>query len=101
MAVTIPEAMAMEETKRLLTAVEELGVSCHHLIINMIVPATKCSSCTSRREDQQKYLRELVKWKPPDLLVTQAPLFSSEIKGTKDLGRVSRTLYDTEIRAVR
>ncbi|MFQ5916760.1 MAG: ArsA family ATPase [Candidatus Binatia bacterium] len=93
-AVTIPEAMAIQETKRLLTAVQDLGVPCRHVVFNMIVPPTECSFCTSRRNEQQEYVRELMDWKPSDHLVGQVPLFAHQVRGLNDLARMSGLLYD-------
>ena len=92
-AVTIPEAMALEETRRLLAAVQDLGVPCRHIAINMLVPPSECSFCTSRRSEQQDYVRELIGWNSPDHLVSQMPLFSHQVKGLNDLARVSDLLY--------
>ena len=91
--VTIPEAMAIEETKRLLTSVQGLGVSCHHVIMNMVVPPTECTTCAGRRKEQQKYIQGLTDWKPPDHLLTQVAQFPHEIRGTSDLARLGDVLY--------
>lgn len=92
-AITIPEAMGIAETGRLLTALGRLGIPCHHIAINMIVPATQCASCDSKGREQLQYLQELMDMKSPDQLVSHVPLFPHEITGMDDLTELGSVLY--------
>jgi len=94
-AVTIPEAMAIAETKRLLSTIAGLAVPCHHIVINMLIPPTECSFCNSRRREQLRYVQELTEVKSPEQLVSQVPLFPYEIKGLGRLGELARSLFDS------
>ncbi len=92
-AVTIPEAMGIAETGRLLAAVGKLGIPCHHIAINMIVPPTQCDSCNSRRREQLKYVREMMDMKSADQLVSYVPLFPRALTGVSDLTELGGVLY--------
>ncbi|MFQ5814312.1 MAG: ArsA-related P-loop ATPase, partial [Anaerolineae bacterium] len=94
--VTIAEAMAIEETKRLLASLAELEVPCRHVIFNMMVPPTACSICSGRRKEQEGYVQELLDWKSPNPLISEVPLFPHEIMGIDNLTVLSGVLYDQE-----
>jgi len=93
-AVTIPEAMSIAEVRRLLSAVSRLGIPCHHTVINMIVPPTTCDSCRSKREEQLKYVQELLDSKSPEHLVSAVPLFTQQIRGLPQLKKLAGILYE-------
>ncbi|GAG29767.1 unnamed protein product, partial [marine sediment metagenome] len=93
-AVTIPEAMSIAEVKRLLSAVSRLGIPCHHIVVNMIVPPTECDSCSSRREEQLKYVGELVDPESSEHLLSGVPLFTQQIRGVPQLKELARILYE-------
>ena len=63
-AVTIPEAMALAETHRLLRTLDELGTPCRHLVVNMVMPETRCSFCQMVGQQQKEYLRQAAKLRP-------------------------------------
>ncbi|MFQ5988012.1 MAG: ArsA-related P-loop ATPase, partial [Dehalococcoidia bacterium] len=91
--ITIPEAMGVLEMEDLLSAVVRLGISCHHLIINMISPPTECGFCTAKRREQLKYVRQVKKKaKPRGYLVTELELFPREIKGLDALTNLGQRL---------
>jgi len=97
-AVTIPEAMSIAELKRLLSAVTRLGIPCHHLVINMIIPPTRCDSCRLKREEQLRYVQELLDSKSPEHLVSGVPLFTQQIRGVHQLKELAGILYGQQIR---
>lgn len=89
-AVTIPEAIVINETKRMLADLKSYGIPVRHLIVNNVVPENrKCSFCMARRDEQQKYLqmlyRELVSCR-----IVEVPLHSSEVRGLESLKKVAR-----------
>ena len=92
-AVTIPEAMSVAELKRLLSAVTRLGIPCHHIVANMIVPPTECDSCRVKREEQLKYVQELVDTHGAGYLLTGVPLFTRQIRGVRQLKKLAGILY--------
>jgi arsenite-transporting ATPase len=61
-AVTIPEAMAISETGRLIAQLEKLQIPCKNLIVNMILPkGLECAFCSKKYAEQQAYLEEIRK----------------------------------------
>jgi arsenite-transporting ATPase len=89
-AVTIPEAMAVLETSRLLHRLAELSVACRWVVVNMVVPSTECAFCTTMRNEQQQHLEEFDALAPG---LIQIPLFPHEIRGIAELDKIARALY--------
>jgi arsenite-transporting ATPase len=92
-AITIPEAMGIVETERLLSALKRLEISCRHVVLNMLIPRTKCGFCVPKMEEQQKYIQE-AKRKFSDYLVSEIPLFPYEINGIDRLTELSEVMYE-------
>lgn len=90
--VTIPEAMGVEETGRLLASVKRLGVPCSNIFVNMVTPPSGCAFCFSKREGEQRYIQKLSQ-KNPEYNIVQVPLFSHQIRGVEKLTRLSETIY--------
>jgi len=96
-AVTIAEAMGMLETEDLLSDIMNLGITCGHLIINMIIPPTRCSFCSAKRKEQTGYIKEVdhnSKYK--EHIITKIPLFPHEIRGIENLTELSRFMYEQD-----
>ncbi len=90
--ITIPEAMGIAETERLLSALKRLGIPCQHVVLNMLIPPTECGFCTRKTEEQQKYVKE-AKRKFFNCLISEIPLFPHEIKGIDSLTELSGIMY--------
>ncbi len=90
--VTIPEALGIYQTERLIDNLKELKVASEHVIINKIIPKNKCGLCSSQRKQQIGYLKEIKKKLPKHKLTTM-PLFQHEIKGLEDLAEFSKLLF--------
>lgn len=61
-AVTIPEAMAVNETGRMINLLTTYGISVKHILVNNVVPVSAdCSFCISRRKAQQQYINAIRK----------------------------------------
>jgi len=91
--VTIPEAMSLAETKRLVQRLSQLKVACRELIVNMVVPPTGCSFCSAKRSEQQSYLKE---FEALGLEIHEVPLFSNQIVGIEALREIAETIYCNE-----
>jgi len=94
-AITIPEAMGIAETERLLSALKRLEITCRHVVLNMLIPPSRCGFCASKREKEKKYVQE-AKRKFSDCLVSEIPLFPYEIKGIDSLAELSGVMYEKE-----
>ena len=90
--VCIPEAMAIMETKRLLTDLERSGISTHQIIINNVMVSDDCDFCKRKMEGQAKYLQKF------DQLFegfnkVEVPMFPEEIKGLIALKKLQSSLF--------
>jgi len=92
-AVTIPEEMALVETDRLLRSLKDLKILCRDVVINMIVPPTKCAFCDLRMKEQQKYVREVKANRYSDYCVSEVRQLPHKIKGMDDLAELSTALF--------
>ncbi len=90
--VTIPEAMGVEETTRLIASVKRLGVPCSNIFVNMVTPPSGCAFCSSKRGGEQRYIQKLSQ-KNPEYNIVQVPLFPNQIVGVEDLTRLSEMVY--------
>ncbi len=99
-AITIPEAMGIAETERLVSTLKRLEITCRHVALNMLIPPTECGFCTPKREEQQEYVQEAKrKFSDPqdpnsDYQVSEIPLFPHEIKGVDSLTELSEVMYE-------
>jgi len=91
--VTIPEAMSLTETKRLVQRLAKLRVACREVIVNMVVPPTGCPFCLAKRSEQQSHLKELEALK---LGIHEVPLFSHQIVGIDALREIAETIYENK-----
>ncbi|MFQ5827220.1 MAG: ArsA family ATPase, partial [Dehalococcoidia bacterium] len=89
-AVTIPEAMSLAETRRLVQRLAGLRVACTQAIVNMVVSPTACRFCCTKRSEQQGHLRELGAL---SLGLTEVPLLPQPVVGLHGLREVSGAIY--------
>ncbi len=88
-AVTIPEAMAIHETGRLLAQLERLQIPCKNLIVNMVLQkGLECVFCSKKYAEQHAYLKEIRKqfgqYHPMEL-----NQFVQEIRGVEFLRKLT------------
>jgi arsenite-transporting ATPase len=87
--VTIPEDMAVKETERMVKSLNQYKIKVKQMIINNVIPEqVHCPFCQTRRENQDRYIREIMN-KFSDFKITIIPLQPHEVKGIdalKNLG---------------
>ena len=88
--VTMAEAMAVQETRRLVQRLEELSVTCGPMVVNMVVPRTDCSFCRAVRDEQEQQLNALRGFNLGRITV---PLFPGQIRGLRSLLEVASAVY--------
>ena len=93
-AVTIPEAMAIEETKRFLTQLKKLNVAVKQLVVNNVMESEGCDFCRQRKRSQSIYLSVLHK-EFGNLELTMVPLQPTEVKGTRGLQVIMDHLFSS------
>ncbi len=92
--VTIPEPMSIEETHRLVVALEEMNIPVKNIVVNRTAAYRDCPICSVQYADQQPSLARI------DTLFSSCsriylPLFPSEIHGLGSLFSVADLLSGT------
>ncbi len=93
-AVTIPEAMAIEETKRFLMQLKKLNVAVKQLVVNNVMESEGCDFCRQRKHSQSIYLTVLHE-EFSNLELTMVPLQPTEVKGVKGLQVIMDHLFNS------
>lgn len=93
-AVTIPEAMAIEETKRFLMQLKKLNVAVKQLVVNNVMESEGCDFCRQRKHSQSIYLTVLHE-EFSNLELTMVPLQPTEVKGIKGLQVIMDHLFSS------
>ena len=82
--VTIPEAMATEETEDLLFAVDGLQIAVRNIIVNRIGSNEDCPFCINREKDHEIGLGEIeTRFSQYNLI--RVPVFAHEVRGVTTL----------------
>ena len=90
-AVTIPEAMSISETGRLIDSLARLGIALLCVIVNRVVGESECPFCKSRRAAQEEELAGIEDRFGACRLV-EMPLFPHEIQGLARLREYAEVL---------
>lgn len=93
-AVTIPEVMAIEETKRFLMQLKKLNVAVKQLIINNVMESEGCDFCRQRKHSQNACLTVLHQ-EFGNLELITVPLQPTEVKGIKGLQVIMHHLFSS------
>ncbi|WXG43041.1 MAG: TRC40/GET3/ArsA family transport-energizing ATPase [Promethearchaeati archaeon SRVP18_Atabeyarchaeia-1] len=92
--VMIPEAMAVEQTEMLLTALYEFEIPVSHLIVNMIFPEdVSCKFCEARKKMQDRHLVEIRRLYSDQFRLTELPLLEAEVRGLDEIKHLSKYLF--------
>jgi len=78
--VTIPDLMAVEETKRLYISLYSEGIKVNNMIINSVQTNIDCPFCQSRRNYQNRYI-DIINATYPQINKIYIPLFPNDING--------------------
>ena len=90
--VTIPDLMAIEETKRLYISLYSAGVKINNMIINNIQTNVDCLFCRSRRNYQNRYI-DMINKTYPQINKIFVPLFPNDINGITHLNEFKDILF--------
>jgi len=90
--VTIPEAMGVYETERLIKAINKYEIPVRHIIINGVMHEDECMFCASIKKNQERYIGE-IRRKFMKYEIIQMPKFSHEIRGIDNLTEYSKILF--------
>jgi len=91
--VTIPEALGVKQTERIIQDFDAHGLPVHYLIINHCIEQADCDFHRARKEMQTHYIRLLTEEYGNRLRLILLPLFPYEIKGTERIEKASGILF--------
>ena len=93
--VTIPEALGVKQTERIIKDFDEYQLKVNYLIVNYVIQEADCDFHRMRREMQRTYLKLLADQYSHRIELIETPLFPHEIKGVESIGRISEILFKT------
>jgi arsenite-transporting ATPase len=93
--VTIPEALGVKQTERIIKDFDEYQLKVHYLIVNYVIEKADCEFHRMRREMQQSYIKILGDQYSERIRLIQTPLFPHEIKGVERIKRISDILFQS------
>jgi arsenite-transporting ATPase len=91
--VTIPEALGVNQTERIIGDFDMHALPVHHLIINHCIEQADCSFHQTRKEMQARYVQLLSAQYGKRLCLSFLPLLPTEIKGVEAIKKVSQLLF--------
>ena len=91
--VTIPEALGVYQSQRLIAEFARYGLDVRHLIINHVITQPESEFMRARQAMQTPYIEMLRETYGHRLKLVQVPLFSHEIKGVERLKQLERLLF--------
>ena len=91
--VTIPEALGVRQTERIIKDFDEYQLKVHHLIINYVIQEADCRFHEIRKEMQQNYIKILKDQYSHRIRLIELPLQAQEIKGVEKINRISEILF--------
>ncbi|MCW3991259.1 MAG: ArsA family ATPase [Candidatus Bathyarchaeota archaeon] len=93
--VTIPEALGVNQTRRVAKELERFGVNVSGVIVNYVLtPEIATSEFNMRRREMQlKYIEEIEARYGGAMRVVLIPLLPFEVKGVEALGEVEKLLF--------
>lgn len=91
--VTIPEALGVRQTERIIQDFDAHGLATNHLIINYVIENADCDFHRMRKEMQEHYITVLSEAYGERLNLTLLPLSPHEIKGIESIRKTSQLLF--------
>lgn len=91
--VTIPEALGVYQSRRLVEQFGRLGIEIRHMIVNHVVARPDCEFHRQRQAMQAPYLRMLSQEYAGRMEIVPVPARPWEIKGVKRLMEMERILF--------
>ena len=91
--VTIPEALGVKQTERIIKDFDEYQLKVNHLIVNYVIQEIDCEFHRVRSEMQRRYIKMLNDQYSDRIKLIETPLFAQEIKGVEKIKRISEILF--------
>ena len=93
--VTIPEALGVRQTERIIKDFDEYQLNVKHLIINYVIQEADCDFHKIRKEMQQNYIQILEQQYSPRIGLIEIPLMPQEVKGVERIRKISDILFQS------
>ncbi len=90
--VTIPEALGVYQSRRVIGELAEHGLDVHYIIINDVIVAPDCDFHRQRQEMQRPYIK-MLRDEYSDMALIELSLLPYEVKGIERLQEVERILF--------
>jgi arsenite-transporting ATPase len=91
--VTIPEALGVRQTERIIKDFDAYQLKVNHLIVNYIIQEADCNFHKIRKEMQQNYLQILKNQYAQRIGLIELPLMPQEVKGVERINKISEILF--------
>jgi arsenite-transporting ATPase len=91
--VTIPEALGVKQTERIIKDFDEYQLKVNHLIVNYVIQNADCEFHKIRSQMQQDYIKILKDQYSQRISLIETPLFPQEIKGVERIKKISEILF--------
>ena len=91
--VTIPEALGVRQTERIIKDFDEYQLKVNHLIVNYVIQEADCNFHKMRKEMQQNYIKILKDLYSHRIRLIELPLMPHEIKGVERINKISEILF--------
>ncbi|MFQ6051160.1 MAG: ArsA family ATPase [Candidatus Hydrothermarchaeota archaeon] len=91
--VTIPEALGVYQTERLIDVTRDFGLRINHMIVNNVIKDADCDFHIARKEMQKKYIEFLEEKYGESMSIVYVYLYPHEIKGVERIMEVSQSLF--------
>jgi arsenite-transporting ATPase len=91
--VTIPEALGVYQSRRVIEDLEKHGLNVHYMIINDVIVAPDCHFHRQRMKMQRPYIEMLDDEYGDRMTLIRLPLLPYEVKGVERLKEVEEILF--------
>ncbi len=91
--VTIPEALGVYQSRRVIRSLEQHGLDVHYMIVNHVIQNPDCDFHRRRSAMQQPYIETLRREYGSRITLVELPLLPDEVKGIARLREVERLLF--------
>jgi len=91
--VTIPEALGVKQTERIIKDFDEYRLGINHLIVNYVIQDADCNFHKIRKEMQQNYIAMLEKQYSSRIGLIELPLMPQEVRGVDRIQKISEILF--------
>jgi arsenite-transporting ATPase len=91
--VTIPEALGVRQTERIIKDFDEYKLKVNNLIVNYVIKEADCEFHKIRKKMQEHYIQVLKEQYFNRIKLIEIPLLPHEIKGVERIEKISGVLF--------